>query len=83
MVRRFPGFSSSINLIMEATTKDIDTCSLHRVDLFIPGVEKVGGFSMTSSPKKLSEEGSLLLAVKYSDHPPAKWVHTQVLKYSD
>ncbi|KAM3596462.1 uncharacterized protein V6R79_014865 [Siganus canaliculatus] len=46
------------------------------VDFFIPGVEKVGGFSMCSSPALLQREGVVELAVKYSKHPPAHWVHT-------
>ncbi|KAL3832255.1 hypothetical protein ACJMK2_023915 [Sinanodonta woodiana] len=47
------------------------------VDMFIPDVPKVGGFSICSSPGKLEREGILDLAVKYSTHPPAHWVHTQ------
>eukprot|EP00064_Thunnus_orientalis_P018125 superscaffoldBa00004076_g18216 len=46
------------------------------VDFFIPGVEKVGGFSMCSSPGLLQREGVIELAVKYSKHPPAHWIHT-------
>uniref|UniRef100_A0A3Q4BX12 Oxidoreductase NAD-binding domain-containing protein 1 n=1 Tax=Mola mola TaxID=94237 RepID=A0A3Q4BX12_MOLML len=46
------------------------------VDLLIPGVEKVGGFSMCSGPGLLQREGVIELAVKYSKHPPAHWVHT-------
>ncbi|KAK3589566.1 hypothetical protein CHS0354_043021 [Potamilus streckersoni] len=48
------------------------------VDMFIPNVPKVGGFSICSSPGKLEREGILDLAVKYSTHPPAHWVHTQM-----
>lgn len=51
---------------------------LCRVDFFIPGVEKVGGFSMCSSPGLLQREGIVELAVKYSKHPPAHWIHTTV-----
>ncbi|XP_060081534.1 oxidoreductase NAD-binding domain-containing protein 1-like [Ylistrum balloti] len=47
------------------------------VDMMIPKVEKVGGFSMCSSPRKLAQDGLLDLAVKKSNHPPAHWVHTQ------
>ncbi|KAL4222079.1 Oxidoreductase NAD-binding domain-containing protein 1 [Mactra antiquata] len=47
------------------------------VDMFIPGLETVGGFSMCSSPIKLKQEQVLDLAVKYSKHPPAYWVHTK------
>lgn len=47
------------------------------VDFFIPGVETVGGFSICSSPKTLIDTSTIELAVKYSDHPPALWVHTK------
>lgn len=46
------------------------------VDFFIPGVERVGGFSMSSAPSQLEEEGTLDLAVKASFAAPAHWVHT-------
>ena len=49
-----------------------------RVDFMIPGVETVGGFSMMSSPRKLKKHRLIELAVKKSDHPPAKWVHSKV-----
>uniref|UniRef100_A0AAV2K2E2 Oxidoreductase NAD-binding domain-containing protein 1 n=1 Tax=Knipowitschia caucasica TaxID=637954 RepID=A0AAV2K2E2_KNICA len=47
------------------------------VDLFIPGLATVGGFSMCSSPGLLQREGVIELAVKYTDHPPAHWLHTK------
>ncbi|XP_078394678.1 oxidoreductase NAD-binding domain-containing protein 1 isoform X1 [Cetorhinus maximus] len=47
------------------------------VDFFIPGTSQVGGFSICSSPGLLERESALELAVKYSKHPPADWVHTQ------
>ncbi|XP_063042101.1 oxidoreductase NAD-binding domain-containing protein 1 [Engraulis encrasicolus] len=47
------------------------------VDFFIPGLEKVGGFSMCSAPSLLQREGVIELAVKYTPHPPAHWVHTK------
>ncbi|XP_042657753.1 oxidoreductase NAD-binding domain-containing protein 1 isoform X7 [Tyto alba] len=50
---------------------------LNRVDFFIPGVSVVGGFSICSSPGLLEREGILELAVKYTVHPPAHWVHTE------
>lgn len=56
--------------------------SLFRVDFFIPGVSVVGGFSMCSSPGLLEREGILELAVKYTAHPPAHWIHTEVNKIS-
>lgn len=47
------------------------------VDLFIPGVHTVGGFSFTSTPRQLEKEGSFELAVKRSTHPPAAWLHNK------
>ncbi|XP_054914775.1 oxidoreductase NAD-binding domain-containing protein 1 isoform X1 [Poeciliopsis prolifica] len=46
------------------------------VDFFIPGVAEVGGFSMCSSPGLLQRDGVVELAIKYTKHPPAHWVHT-------
>ncbi|XP_078092145.1 oxidoreductase NAD-binding domain-containing protein 1 isoform X2 [Mustelus asterias] len=47
------------------------------VDFFIPGTSQVGGFSICSSPGLLERENALELAVKYTKHPPAQWIHTQ------
>lgn len=47
------------------------------LDLFIPGLEKVGGFSMVNHPDRYLKEGVVELAVKYSTWPPAHWIHTQ------
>ncbi|XP_032188248.1 oxidoreductase NAD-binding domain-containing protein 1 isoform X1 [Mustela erminea] len=47
------------------------------VDFFIPGVSVVGGFSICSSPRLLEEERMIELAVKYTNHPPALWIHNQ------
>lgn len=46
--------------------------------MFIPGVDQVGGFSITSSPTHLRSTGELYLAIKNSDSAPSNWVHTQV-----
>lgn len=48
------------------------------MDFHIPGLETVGGYSMCSAPSLLQEKGELHLAVKYSDHKPAYWVHNKV-----
>jgi len=45
------------------------------VDFFIPNVDMIGGFSMCSPPSDLEDEKSLSLAVKYSEWPPANWLH--------
>nr|XP_039255881.1 oxidoreductase NAD-binding domain-containing protein 1-like [Styela clava] len=47
------------------------------VDMTIPGISTVGGFSICSCPNDLEQHGILEFAVKYSDHPPAKWIHEQ------
>ncbi|XP_021497409.1 oxidoreductase NAD-binding domain-containing protein 1 isoform X2 [Meriones unguiculatus] len=47
------------------------------VDFFIPGVSVVGGFSICSSPQLLERERIIELAVKYTNHPPALWVHNK------
>ncbi|KAK3525271.1 hypothetical protein QTP86_024900 [Hemibagrus guttatus] len=49
------------------------------VDFFIPGIETVGGFSVCSSPGLLHREGVIELAVKYTQHPPAHWIHTKCI----
>uniref|UniRef100_A0AAY4BGQ1 FAD-binding FR-type domain-containing protein n=1 Tax=Denticeps clupeoides TaxID=299321 RepID=A0AAY4BGQ1_9TELE len=64
-------------LRLEVTDPDFSFRAGQWVDLFIPGVEKVGGFSICSAPGLLQREGVLELAVKYAQHPPAHWVHTQ------
>ncbi|XP_074168909.1 oxidoreductase NAD-binding domain-containing protein 1 isoform X3 [Rhinolophus sinicus] len=53
------------------------------VDFFIPGVSVVGGFSICSSPRLLEQERMIELAVKYTNHPPALWIHNQILFFSD
>ncbi|KAL6059180.1 hypothetical protein STEG23_008087, partial [Scotinomys teguina] len=47
------------------------------VDFFIPGVSVIGGFSICSSPQLLEQERIIELAVKYTNHPPAVWVHNE------
>ena len=52
-----------------------------RVDFLIPNVQIVGGYSMCSAPFRLQTDKLLELAVKYSDHVPAHWVHKKVKKF--
>ncbi|RGB22050.1 hypothetical protein C1646_82285 [Rhizophagus diaphanus] len=47
------------------------------LDVFIPNVSIVGGFSLTSTPQSYKETNTFELAIKYSNHPPAKWFHEQ------
>lgn len=44
------------------------------LDFFIPATNMVGGYSLCSGPR----DQILELAVKYSKHPPAHWVHTKL-----
>ncbi|NXL88547.1 OXND1 protein, partial [Alectura lathami] len=64
-------------LRLAVANKDFTFKAGQWVDFFIPGVSVIGGFSMCSSPGLLEREGVLELAVKYTDHPPARWVHTE------
>ena len=47
-----------------------------RVDVFIPNVNQVGGFSMCSSPWLMEQSHQIHLAVKKSKWPPAEWIHS-------
>ena len=47
------------------------------VDFFIPGLDKIGGYSMCSEPSLFEKEGELDLAVKFSSWAPAQWLHTK------
>ena len=47
--------------------------------MFIPNVSIVGGFSLTSTPQTYEETNTFELAIKYSNHPPAKWFHEQAI----
>jgi len=58
-------------------TKKISFKAGQWLDLFLPGVDQVGGFSMSSGPHTLQSNSSLELAVKYSTWPPAHWIHTK------
>ena len=45
--------------------------------LIVPISDMVGGFSMWGPPSTLENDSMLDLAVKYSNWPPANWLHTQ------
>ncbi|CAG8522005.1 18568_t:CDS:2, partial [Racocetra fulgida] len=45
------------------------------LDVFIPNVSIVGGFSLTSTPYQYNLTNTFELSIKYSTHPPAKWFH--------
>ena len=47
------------------------------IHYFSAGLDKVGGFSMSSAPSQLDNESTLELAVKESTWGPAHWLHTQ------
>ncbi|XP_077364336.1 oxidoreductase NAD-binding domain-containing protein 1 [Festucalex cinctus] len=69
--------SESVKRLRLTTHPDFNFKAGQWVDFFIPGVDKVGGFSMCSSPGLLQREGVVELAVKFANHPPARWVHTE------
>lgn len=49
------------------------------LDVFIPGLETVGGYSIASAPHSLTSTSSFIeLAVKNANHPPAKRMHEWV-----
>lgn len=48
------------------------------VNLLIPGLAAVGGFTITSTPRQLHEGGTFQLAVKRSRALPAAWLHERV-----
>lgn len=47
-----------------------------RVDVFLPNIDQVGGFTIWSAPSLLIRSREIYLAIKYSKSPPAYWVHT-------
>jgi len=47
------------------------------VDMKIPKVEAIGGFSICNSPEDYRRNSRLVLAVKTSNHPPALWCNTE------
>ncbi|XP_030743492.2 oxidoreductase NAD-binding domain-containing protein 1 [Echinops telfairi] len=70
--------SPSVKLLrLLVAEKDFSFKAGQWVDFFIPGVSVVGGFSICSSPRMLEQERTLELAVKYTHHPPALWIHNQ------
>ncbi|RUS78325.1 hypothetical protein EGW08_013903 [Elysia chlorotica] len=77
-VSEIENLSSTVKLMkLHVNDKNVSFQAGQWVDMFIPGVETVGGFSMCSPPHLLAETGTLHLAVKYSTHPPALWIHTK------
>eukprot|EP01138_Halocafeteria_seosinensis_P011787 gb/GECG01012045.1/.p1 GENE.gb/GECG01012045.1/~~gb/GECG01012045.1/.p1 ORF type:complete len:338 (+),score=22.55 gb/GECG01012045.1/:1-1014(+) len=61
--------------LIQLRAEDLQDCSFkcgQWVDLFIPEVDIIGGFSILSKPSELPY---ITLAVKHAYHPPAYWVH--------
>lgn len=48
------------------------------MDFLVPNMKEVAGYSISSTPKRLSDINEIDLAVKFSDFPPTKWVHEEV-----
>ncbi|CAG5134359.1 unnamed protein product, partial [Candidula unifasciata] len=77
-IKKIDSLSSTVKrLHLYVENKDFSFKAGQWVDMFIPGLDTVGGFSMCSSPDFLIRTRILQLAVKASPHPPAHWVHTQ------
>mmetsp|Transcript_6162 Transcript_6162/g.18622 ORF Transcript_6162/g.18622 Transcript_6162/m.18622 type:complete len:239 (-) Transcript_6162:14-730(-) len=87
MAKRF--FQASISRILgETPTVRRFTLAVERgfefrpgqwIDLKVPGVNNVGGFSITSTPQRLRDEGSVEIAVKQSRDPVAQFLHSHSL----
>lgn len=60
---------------------EIDCVRVQRVDLHIPEIPVVGGYSITHDPHTFATSRQLGLAIQYSDHAPTYWMHTKVLDY--
>lgn len=65
----------SLRLLVD--DKDFSFKAGQWIDFFIPGVSVVGGFSICSSPRLLEQKRMIELAVKYTNHPPALWIHNK------
>ena len=52
------------------------------VDMKIPNINTIGGFSICNSPEDYKKNNRLVLAVKSSNHPPAFWCN-KVCKVGD
>lgn len=63
--------------VTSKTEKNLSFKAGQWVDFFIPGLDKVGGYSMCSDPAIFEKYGELDLAVKNSTWAPAEWLHTQ------
>ena len=72
VVRRIRDLSPSTKgLVLEVVDGELPFSAGQWVDMHIPGIPIVGGYSITSTPAMLP---LLELAVKASRHPPAAWV---------
>ncbi|GFO37016.1 oxidoreductase NAD-binding domain-containing protein 1-like [Plakobranchus ocellatus] len=77
-IQEMKNLSQTVKLLkLDISNKQFAFKAGQWVDMFIPGVDTVGGFSMASPPHILTEFGQIHLAIKYSEHPPAHWIHTQ------
>ncbi|XP_008057096.1 oxidoreductase NAD-binding domain-containing protein 1 isoform X2 [Carlito syrichta] len=65
------------SLRLQVADQDFSFKAGQWVDFFVPGVSVVGGFSICSSPRLLEQERMIELAVKYTNHPPALWIHNE------
>lgn len=80
IVKEIKNISPTIKFLRMSLKNDENEFSFRPgqwVDFHIPGLNIVGGYSMCSSPSLLEKCKEFHLAVKYSEHKPAHWIHTQ------
>lgn len=71
--------SKSVKSVQLWTAVPLVHCAGQWIDFFAPGIDKIGGFSITSVPPQdfsPINSGTLTIAVKRSPHPVAQWIHT-------
>lgn len=62
---------------MFSTLVNVRIIPFVRVDMHIPSVDTVGGYSITSAPHLLREKRLFTLAIQHSSHPPTLWMTSQ------
>ena len=59
---------------------DVHLLTVFRIDMHIPYVEDISGYSITSHPAQLCKEGIFKLAIQYTAHTVTSWMHSQVVQ---
>lgn len=83
-IKEIYDISNSVKMLtLDIHSKQFNFKAGQWVDFLIPDVTTVAGYSICCSPTTLLREKTLDLAVKFSEHPPSYWVHTQCKKGSN